>query len=99
MQQAAKSIRVRNAGENCFQGLFGQALRDASSRTRSDAVARRQMGARLPNPGEGFGMRELECHGLARVWQTGAAGAVSRPVVPHALTLARKGTFELARMG
>ena len=79
MQQAAKSIRVRNAGEDL--------LPRPGSAQRSSALG--WATARVPRK------RHTGCPHPKHV---GAAGAVKRPVVPHAPT-GEKAAGDFARMG
>ena len=74
MQQAAKSIRVRNAGRStCFRG--GLPSRGVNRRWPGRLLS----GSGCPVP-QGAGRRVCRL----RVGIPGAAGAVKRPGVPHA---------------
>jgi hypothetical protein len=71
MQQAAKSIRVRNAGEDCVQGRSGLTPDHAR------VLDLKHAGARVSFAKAAYGCSHASA---------GAAGAALRPVVPHALS-------------
>ena len=70
MQQAAKSSRVRNAGENCVRGGFSITGPRPASRCENGLRAARVPLVKTP-------------HGSPYA-NAGAAGAAFHPVVPHA---------------